>query len=195
MTRLQEKFNKEIIPAMKEAFGYKNDLVVPRLQKVKINAGLSVALSKEEKYRDTVIETLKRITGQKPLLIKAKKSISAFKVRQGMVVGASVTLRGQRMYEFVDKLVNITLARVRDFQGIEEKSLGNSGSFTLGFKEHIVFPEIKSDEVERIHGLEVSVITNAKTKAEGLKLFKLLGFPFKEKPSQGGSASGGEESK
>jgi large subunit ribosomal protein L5 len=195
MTRLQEKFNKKIIPAMKEAFAYKNDLVVPRLKKVKINAGLSVSLSKDEKYQETVIETLKRISGQKPLLVKAKKSISAFKVRQGMVVGASVTLRGSRMYEFVDKLVNITLARVRDFQGLEEKSLGNSGSFTIGFKEHIVFPEIKSDEVEKIHGLEVSVITSAKTLAEGVKLLKLLGFPFKEKPAQGGSDSGGEKSK
>jgi large subunit ribosomal protein L5 len=181
MTRLQEKYQKEVVPKMKEIFGYKNNLAVPRLVKVKINAGISAALSKEEKYKEVVAQTLSRITGQKPLLVKAKKSISAFKVRKGLIVGATVTLRGRRMYEFVDKLVNITLARVRDFRGLEEKSLGQSGSLTLGFKEHVVFPEIKSDEVEKIHGLEVSVVTNAKNVKEALTLLKLLGFPFKEK--------------
>ena len=181
MTRLQEKYQKEIVPKMKEIFGYKNNLAVPRLVKVKVNTGLSAALSKEEKYKEVVALTLSRITGQKPLFVKAKKSISAFKVRKGLIVGATVTLRGRRMYEFVDKLVNITLARVRDFRGLEEKSLGQSGSLTIGFKEHVVFPEIKSDEVEKIHGLEVSVVTNAKNVQEALTLLKLLGFPFKEK--------------
>lgn len=181
MTRLQEKYQKEIVPKMKEIFGYKNSLAVPRLVKVKVNAGISAALSKDEKYKDVIVQTLSRITGQKPLLVKAKKSISAFKVRKGLIVGATVTLRGRRMYEFVDKLVNITLARVRDFRGLEAKSLGQSGSLTIGFKEHVVFPEIKSDEVEKIHGLEVSVVTNAKNVPEALTFLKLLGFPFKEK--------------
>lgn len=180
MTRLQEKYQKEIVPKMKELFGYKNNLAVPHLVKVKVNSGIPAALSKDEKYKEVVVATLSRITGQKPLLVAAKKSISAFKVRKGLIVGATVTLRGRRMYEFVDKLVNITLARVKDFRGLEEKSLGQSSSLTIGFKEHVVFPEIKSDEVEKIHGLEVSVVTNAGKIQEALALLRLLGFPFKE---------------
>lgn len=181
MTRLKDKYQKEVIPKMKEIFGYKNDLAVPKITMVKINSGISAKNSKDEKYLNTVIGSLTRITGQKPILVRAKKSISAFKVRKGMTVGVAVTLRGKRMYDFVDKLINVALARVRDFQGLDPKSLGNSGSLTIGFKEHVVFPEIKSDEVERIHGLEVSIITSAKTGKEALALLKLLGFPFKER--------------
>ncbi|MFA5069912.1 MAG: 50S ribosomal protein L5 [Patescibacteria group bacterium] len=183
-SRLKERYRREIVPKMREIFGYKNDLAVPRLLMVKINAGISAKFGKEDKYMETVAKTLERISGQKPVLMKARKSISAFKIRQGMTVAAMVTLRGNRMYDFVDKLINITLARVRDFQGISVKSLGNSRSLTLGFKEHVVFPEIQSDEVEKIHGLAVSIATNAKTGKEALTLLKLFGFPFQEDESK-----------
>ena len=180
ISRQKEKYRRKIVPKMREIFGYKNDLAVPRLLMVKINAGISAKLSKDEKYTETVVRTLARISGQKPVLMKAKKSISAFKVRQGMTVAAMVTLRGNRMYDFVDKLINITLARVRDFQGLSAKSLGNSRSLTLGFREHVVFPEIQSDEVDEIHGLAVSIVTSAKTGKEAFTLLKLFGFPFRE---------------
>jgi len=180
MSRLKEKYKKNVIPAMREKFGYKNNLIVPRLVKVSINCGTGQALT-DDKFLDTVVDTLTRISGQKPVLTKAKKSISAFKVREGATVGVMVTLRGQRMYDFVDKLINVTLARVRDFQGLEPKSIDQNGNLTIGFKEHVVFPEIRSDEVEKIHGLEVSVATNARSQAEGLELLSLLGFPFKKK--------------
>ena len=179
MSTLKEKYIKEVIPRIKAEFGFENDLAVPKIVKVIINAGTGQAL-KDDKFLDTVENNLTRISGQKPIFTKAKKSISAFKIRKGMTVGATVTLRGNRMYEFVDKLINITLPRVRDFRGLEEKSVDNRGNLTIGFKEHIVFPEIKSDEVERLHGLEVIINTNAKTKKEGLAMFKMLGFLFKK---------------
>lgn len=179
MPRLKEKYQKQVIPAMKKKFGYTNDLAVPKIIKVTLNSGTGKAM-KDEKYLDRVVDTLTRISGQKVVLTKAKISVSAFKVREGMTVGVKVTLRGKRMYDFVDKLVNIALARVRDFQGLEQKSVGPDGNLTIGFKEHIVFPEIKSDEVELIHGLEVIITTNAKTKEQGLELLSLLGFPFKK---------------
>lgn len=164
---------------MEKRFGYKNVMAVPRLTKVVLNSGVGKSL-KDDKFIEAVVNTLTRISGQKPMLARAKKSISAFKIRQGMTVGVTVTLRGNRMYEFVDKLVNVALARVRDFQGIKPEGIDSHGSMTIGFKEHIVFPEIRSDEVERIHGLEVCLTTNAKSKEEGLELFTLLGFPFKK---------------
>jgi len=179
MTRLKEKYQKKIIPAMKEKFGYENDMAVPRLIKVTLNSGTGKAQN-DDKYLDRVIDTLTRISGQKVVLTKAKISVSAFKVREGQTVGVKVTLRGERMYDFVDKLINVALARVRDFQGLEQKSVGPDGNMTIGFKEHIVFPEIKSDEVETIHGLEVVLTTNAKSRDEGLELLTLLGFPFKK---------------
>jgi large subunit ribosomal protein L5 len=179
MTRLQEKYNKQIVPAMQKEFGYTNVLAVPKMLKVTLNSGTGKAL-KDEKYLDTVVSNLTRISGQKPLSNRAKKSISAFKIREGMIVGVSVTLRGERMYDFVDKFINVALARVRDFQGVEPKNVDRNGNFTIGLKEHIVFPEIRSDEVERIHGLSVTITTNAKTNKEGFELFSLLGVPFKK---------------
>lgn len=177
--RLLEKYKKEIIPALKEKFGYGNKMAVPRLEKVVLNIGLSAGF-KDEKYIESVKQTLERISGQKPVFTKAKKSIASFKIRQGNVVGVMVTIRGGRMYDFVDKLINITLPRVRDFRGISPKSVDKNGNLSLGFKEHIVFPEISADEVERLHGLEVAVVTTAEKKEEGFELLKLLGFPFKE---------------
>jgi large subunit ribosomal protein L5 len=176
---LKDKFNKEIAGKLKEKFGYKNNFQVPRLNKVVINVGFGRNL-KDNSFIESVTKTLTKISGQKPILTKAKKSISAFKIREGMVIGAAVTLRGDRMYDFMDKLINVTFPRVRDFRGIKKDCLDRNGNLTVGFKENIAFPEIKMEEVENIHGMEVCVATSAKSKEEGYELFKLLGFPFKE---------------
>ncbi|MFH0804859.1 MAG: 50S ribosomal protein L5 [Patescibacteria group bacterium] len=179
MQRLRDKYIREVIPAMEKQFGFTNAMAVPRLLKVVLNSGTGKAL-KDEKYLDAVVSTLQRISGQKPVMTKAKKSISAFKIRAGMTIGVMVTLRGTRMYDFIDKLINVTLARVRDFQGLERSAVDHHGNFSVGFKEHIVFPEIRSDEIERIHGLQVNISTSAKTQAEGVALMSFLGFPFKK---------------
>lgn len=177
---LKEQYQKETVKKMKADFGYTNNLAVPRIIKVSLNVG--IGRSKDDpKAGETAANTLKRISGQAPVYTIAKKSISAFKVREGMKVGLKVTLRGQRMWDFLEKLVKITLPRVRDFRGLDPKIIDKTGNLSLGFKEHIVFPEIESDEVERIHGLELSISTTAKTPAESLALFKYLGFPFKVK--------------
>ncbi|MCK5459607.1 50S ribosomal protein L5 [Candidatus Parcubacteria bacterium] len=177
---LKEKYNKEIVPKLKEKFGYKNSLAVPRLEKVVLNVGLGSGL-KEKSYLELVENNLKRISGQKPIQTKARKSIAGFKIREGMVVGMSVVLRKKRMYDFISRLVNATLPRVRDFRGLSVKSIDKKGNFNLGTKEYTVFPEIKMDEVEKLHGLQVSVSATAKNREEGLELLKLLGFPFKDK--------------
>ena len=180
MLKIKEKFNKEVAPALKEKFGYKNVLAIPKIEKVVVNIGTGRGLQ-DAKFNEVAESTLQRITGQRPVKTIAKKSISNFKIREGLVVGMMTTLRGPRMYDFLDKLVNITLPRIRDFRGISDKSVDPQGNLTIGFKEHIAFPEIKSDEVEKIHGLQVTIVTSAKSRAEGLELFKLLGFPFQIK--------------
>jgi large subunit ribosomal protein L5 len=177
MNRLKQKYLKEVIPALKEKFGYANSLAVPKLTKVTLNVGIS-ASKRDDKYQTLIERTLVRISGQKPVLTKAKKAISAFKIREGQVVGAKVTLRRERLYDFVDKLIGVALPRVRDFRGLNPKSVDRTGNLTIGFKEHLVFGEINTDEVESIHGLEVVLTTNAKSREEGLELFKLMGFPF-----------------
>jgi len=179
MTRLQEKYNKEVIPKMKEKFGYKNNLSVPKIEKVVINVGFNKDISANKDFLEKIENNLKRITGQKPVRTKAKKAISAFKIRDGLVIGMMATLRGKRMEEFVDKLVNVTLPRFRDFQGLEKKSVDARGNLTIGIKEHIVFPEVDISEVEQVHGMEVVINTSAKTKDEGFELLRLLGFPFR----------------
>ncbi|MFA5106816.1 MAG: 50S ribosomal protein L5 [Patescibacteria group bacterium] len=179
MNRLEKKYRKEIVPEMKKTLGFANDFEVPRILKVVVNVGIG-KLAREEKNQESVKTTLRRITGQEPLLTKAKKSISNFKVRRGMVVGACVTLRRARMYDFLDKLVHATLPRVRDFRGLDTKNLDGHGNLNIGFKEHTVFPEVKSDEIETIHGLEVAIVTNAKTDEVAQALFERLGFPFKK---------------
>lgn len=180
MSRLKEIYKKEIIPKMKEIFGYKNDLAVPKLEKVVINVGLGEALKKKDpKIIEEAKNTLIKITGQIPVETKAKKSISGFKIRKGQVVGLKVTLRREKMYDFVDKLINFVLPRTRDFRGISQKSLDEKGDLSLGFREQFAFPEINPQEVEKIHGLGIVIVTNAKTKEEGLTLLKLFGFPFK----------------
>ena len=179
MNRLKAKYEKEVMPKLLEQFGYKNKMAVPKLEKITINIGLGKSLQ-DAKFIDTAVDTLSRISGQKPVLTKAKKSISNFKIRQGMTVGAKVTLRNERMYDFLDRLINIALPRVRDFRGINRKTVDQQGNLNIGFTEHIVFPEIKSDEVEKIHGLEVSATTTAKNYEEGITLLEGLGIPFKK---------------
>ena len=168
----------KVVPGLKGKFGYKNNLEVPRPLKVVVNVGTTQAL-KDAKYFDTIVTTLSRITGQKPVPCLARKSIAAFKIREGQVIGEKVTLRGQRMYDFLEKIIKIAIPRIRDFRGLSPDCLDTKGNLSLGFSEHIIFPEIKPDEIERIHGLEVTVVTNAQTQAEALELFKLLGFPFR----------------
>jgi large subunit ribosomal protein L5 len=177
--RLIELYKKEIRNKLKENFGFKNIFSIPKLLKVSVNVGVG-RLSKDKAHIENVVKTLTRITGQKPILVKAKKSISAFKVRQGDIVGISVTIRGARMYDFIEKMISITFPRVRDFRGLNPKNIDKQGNLSIGFKEHLAFPEIKADEVDNIHGLEVNIATSAKNYQEGLALFNLLGFPFKK---------------
>ena len=176
---LQEKYKKQIVPRMKEKFGYKNNLEVPKLEKVVVNVGFG-RHAKEKVYIENVQDAMSRMTGQKPVLSKARKSISSFKIREGQTIGASVTLRGKKMYDFVERLANISFPRVRDFRGIDSKSIDRLGNLTVGFKEHLAFPEIRGDEVENIFGLEVCLSNTAKSRDEGLELFSLMGFPFKK---------------
>jgi len=176
---LKDKYQKEVVSKLKADFGYANDLEVPKIIKVTLNIGIGKGKD-DPKVAETAENTLKRITGQAPIYTKSKKSISAFKLREGMKVGLKVTLRGQKMWDFLEKLFNITLPRVRDFRGVSPTIIDNTGNLNLGFKEHIVFPEIKSDEVEKLHGLEISITTTAKNAQQSLSLFKHLGFPFKE---------------
>ncbi len=177
--RLKEKYKKEIVKTLSEKFGFSNELLVPHLNKVVLNVGFGHHL-KEKEFIASVEKGLTKISGQKIVFTKAKKSISAFKIREGLIIGAKATLRGDRMYDFVDKLVNITFPRVRDFRGISETSVDRNGNLTVGFKEFVAFPEIRVEEVDNVFGLEVCIASSAKNKAEGLELFRLIGFPFKK---------------
>jgi large subunit ribosomal protein L5 len=175
---LREQYEKKIVPALMERFGYKNRMAVPRLKLVSVNVGMSTNLLKDPKIPETVETTLTRITGQKPVKTLAKKSIASFKVRQGQNIGMKVTLRGARMWHFLEKLIHVTLPRVRDFRGISPKLVDKQGNLSMGFKEYIAFPEIRSDEIEKLHGIQVTVNSTAKSREEGLELFRLMGFPF-----------------
>jgi large subunit ribosomal protein L5 len=175
---LQEKYKKEVAPLMKERFGYKNNLAVPKIRKVIVNVGIG-SFSKDDQSQQLVAKDLALITGQKPVPTLAKKAISAFKVRKGMVVGLKVTLRGKRMFDFISRLINAAIPRTRDFRGLDSKSVDKSGNLTIGIKEHIIFPEVSSEEIKKIFGLEVTLVSNTKTREEALELFKLLGFPIK----------------
>ncbi len=182
--KLREKYKKEVISAMKEKFGYKNDMAVPKIEKVIINTCFGRAIigktsQERDKIQTLILEDLALISGQKPKLVRAKKSIADFKLRQGMEVAAMVTLRGNRMYDFLERLIYLTLPRSRDFKGINPKSVDGTGNLTIGFREHIDFPEIFTEREKTIFGLEVTVVTNTKNKEEGLGLYKLLGFPIK----------------
>lgn len=181
---LKTKYQKEIVPKLKEKFAFDNIFLVPKFNKVIINVGFG-RHNKEKVYIDNVEKTLIRISGQKPVFTKAKKSIASFKIREGMTIGAMVTLRGDRMYDFLDKLLNITFPRVRDFRGISENAVDKQGNLSIGFKENSSFPEVRIEDINNIHGLEVVIDSSAKNKEEGLELYRLAGFPFKkEEPSK-----------
>ena len=177
MSRLKEKYKKEVIPALMERYGYRNIMQVPHLEKMSLNIGLGEAIQ-NAKALESAEQDLAAISGQHPVITRAKKSIANFRLRAGMPIGVKVTLRGERMYDFFDKLVNTVLCRVREFQGVPRESFDGRGNYTLGMKEQIVFPEIEYDKVDKIRGLEVSVITTAKTDEEGRHLLELLGMPF-----------------
>ncbi len=175
----KENYNKKILPKLKKELELKNNYLVPRLNKVVVNVGFGKRF-KEKDFVENVDKSLQKITGQKPKMNPAKKSVSAFKVREGNIIASSVILRGKRMYDFVEKLVNITFPRVRDFRGIDAKNIDRTGNLTIGFKEHVAFPEIGVEDLDKIFGLEISLDTTAKNKKEALALFKELGFPFKK---------------
>jgi len=177
MSQLKDRYKKEIIPALVERMKYKNVMQVPRLEKIVLNIGLGEAIA-NAKALEAGEADLTAISGQHPVITRSKRSISAFRLRVGMAIGAKVTLRGQRMWEFFEKLVSITLPRVREFQGVPRNSFDGRGNYTLGFKEQIVFPEIEFDKVDKVRGLEVVIVTTAKTDEEGRALLELLGMPF-----------------
>ena len=177
MARLKNKYREEVMPALQQRFGYKNVMEIPRLEKVVINMGLGDCKD-NSKALETAVGELTIIAGQKPLVTRAKKSIANFKVRAGMNVGAKVTLRGDRMYEFTDKLVSIVLPRTRDFRGVSAKAFDGRGNYSLGVREQLIFPEIEYDKVEKIRGMEMIFVTTAKTDEEAKELLRLLGMPF-----------------
>jgi large subunit ribosomal protein L5 len=177
MARLKQKYQDEVIPAMMKEFGYKNTMQVPRLEKITVNIGLGEA-TQNIKVLDTAVVELTAITGQKPVVTRAKKAIANFKLREGIPIGCMVTLRRDRMYEFLDRLVHVALPRVRDFKGISDRSFDGRGNYSLGLRDQIIFPEIQADKVEKTRGMTVSFITTAKTDQEGRSLLKLLGMPF-----------------
>ncbi len=177
MTRLKEKYTKEVVPALTKEFGYTNVMAVPKIQKIVVNMGLGEATA-NAKIIETGADELARITGQKPVTRRSKKSIAQFKVRKGQPVGTMVTLRGERMWEFLDRLVSIALPRIRDFRGLDPGSMDGRGNFSVGIREQIIFPEIDYDAVDQVRGLDVTITTTAKTDAEAYALLEAFGFPF-----------------
>jgi large subunit ribosomal protein L5 len=177
--RLKQHYQKSVIPALVKEFGYKNVMAVPKVQKVSVNIGLGEA-TQNAKLMDGAVNELGQIAGQKPVVTKAKKSIAAFKLREGMAIGAMVTLRGDRMYEFLDRLMNVALPRVRDFRGVSSKSFDGRGNYTLGVRDQLIFPEIDYNKVEKVKGMNISITTSAKTDAEGLALLRHMGMPFRQ---------------
>lgn len=179
MARLHELYFREVAPQLAEKFRYKSPMQIPRLSKIVLNMGLGEAIQ-NVKILETGSEELAQISGQKPVVTRARQSIAAFKLRKGMPIGCMVTLRGERMYEFYDKLVNIALPRVRDFRGVSPKSFDGRGNYTLGVREHIIFPEIDYDKIDKIKGLNITIVTTAKTDDEARELLALLGMPFRK---------------
>ena len=177
MARLKDFYSQDVAPAMMKKFGYKNVMEIPKVEKVVINMGVSDAVG-NPKAMDAAVSDLTQISGQKPIVTKAKKSISAFKVREGMSIGTKVTLRGERMYHFLDKLLNVALPRVRDFRGISPKAFDGRGNYSLGVKEQLIFPEMEYDKIDKIRGMDITVVTTAKTDEEARELLKLMGMPF-----------------
>jgi large subunit ribosomal protein L5 len=179
VTRLQELYKNEVVPALMQKFEYNSVMQVPKLEKIVINMGLGEAVA-NAKILDAAVEDLQLISGQKPVITKAKKSIAGFKIREGMPIGAKVTLRGDRMYYFLDKLYNISLPRVRDFRGISPKAFDGRGNYTLGLKEQLIFPEVEYDKVDKLRGMDIVFVTTAKTDEEAREFLKLMGAPFRQ---------------
>ncbi|MBM3745899.1 MAG: 50S ribosomal protein L5 [Acidobacteria bacterium] len=177
--RLKEHYRKNVVPSLQKEFGYGNLMAVPRLEKITLNVGLGEA-TQNPKLMDGAVNEVGQITGQKPVVTKARKSVAAFKLRTGMSIGCMVTLRGERMYEFFDRLVNVALPRVRDFRGLSPKSFDGRGNYTLGIRDQLIFPEIDYNKVDKIKGMNISITTTAKTDAEGLALLRHLGMPFRQ---------------
>jgi len=178
MPRLKDLYQENVIPALMKRFGYQNRMEVPRLEKIVINMGLGEAIQ-NIKILDSAVQELSQITGQKPIITKAKKSIAQFKLRTGMPIGCMVTLRKEKMYEFFSRLVNVALPRVRDFKGVSGKSFDGRGNYTLGIREQLIFPEIHYDKIDKVKGMNIIIVTTAKTDEEGRELLKLLGMPFR----------------
>ncbi len=176
--RLKERYQKEVAPAIAKEFGIKNPMAIPRVQKVVLNMGMGEAVA-NAKILDTATDELRSITGQKPVITKAKKSIASFKLRQGMPIGVMVTLRGDRMYEFLDRLVSIALPRVRDFRGVSPKAFDGRGNYTIGVREQLIFPEIDFNKVDKLRGMNISIITTARNDEQARALLKGLGMPFR----------------
>ena len=179
MNRLKEKYSKEVIPSLREKYGYKSVMEVPKLEKIVVNIGVGDATT-NSKFLDAAVADLAAITGQKPVVTRAKKAIAGFKLKKGQAIGCKVTLRGDRMYNFLDKLINITLPRVRDFRGLSPKSFDGYGNYTLGLTEQLIFSEIDYDNIVKVRGMDIVLVTTAKTNEESLDLLKGLGMPFKK---------------
>jgi large subunit ribosomal protein L5 len=179
-SRLQERYQSEIAPALQKEFGYDNTMRVPRVEKVVVNIGMGEAIQ-NAKAMDNAVRDVTDITGQKPVVTRAKRSVAAFKLRQGMPIGVMVTLRGPRMWDFLDKLVNVALPRLRDFQGISPDSFDGRGNYTLGIREQLVFPEVDYDKIDKVRGMEITIVTSARNDEEGRRLLRLLGMPFRGK--------------
>jgi large subunit ribosomal protein L5 len=177
MPRLREKYEREVMPTLKDEFKYENPMQVPRLAKIAVNIGLGEAIT-NAKALDAAVKDVSDITGQRPVVTRAKRSVAAFRLRTGMPVGVMVTLRGNRMWEFMDRLSNAALPRLRDFQGVPSKGFDGRGNYTLGLKEQLVFPEVDYDKIDKVRGMEITVVTTAPTDREGRRLLELLGFPF-----------------
>lgn len=178
MSRLKELYKSDVVPTLQKEFGYKNVMQIPRVTKITLNMGVGEAIG-DKKQIDNAVANLEAISGQKPIVTKARKSIAGFKVREGWPIGCKVTLRGERMWEFMDRLIDISLPRVRDFRGINPKSFDGRGNYSMGLKEQIIFPEIEYDKVDKLRGLDITVTTTAETNDEGRALLKALNFPFK----------------
>ncbi|MGB9791408.1 MAG: 50S ribosomal protein L5 [Thermacetogeniaceae bacterium] len=176
---LKERYRQEIVPMMMKRFNYKNVMQVPKLEKIVINMGVGEAIQ-NPKALEAAVNDLAQITGQRPVITKARKSIAAFKVRAGMKIGCKVTLRGQRMYDFFEKLVNVVLPRVRDFRGVSPRSFDGRGNYTLGLREQVIFPEIDYDKIDKIRGMDITIVTTAKTDEEARELLRYMGMPFRE---------------
>ena len=179
VSRLKERYQKEVTPALQKEFNYANPMQVPTLHKVVVNIGMGEAIQ-NAKAMDAAVSDLASITGQRPVITRAKRSVAAFKLREGMQIGCMVTLRGDRMYQFLDKLMNVALPRLRDFQGVSPEAFDGRGNYTLGLREQLVFPEIDYDKVDKVRGMEVSIVTTARSDEEGRQLLRLMGMPFRK---------------